>query len=202
MRVPASKVLKDHDPTKGFTGEDLPPGDYVAVLTKVEDKTSNDGKTDWISCWFQVTEGDFQNRIYFGSIFAPINDEKYKQFSTTLHSWFGIDIREYPDVDVTELLQQFVQGPNNPTAPVFFVRLKESKTINKNTGKPYVNGYVSFYTGQSVKSPTRGGVPNIPGVPSTSGGPSIPTTPQIPSTQGEPSGAIPRPPQSPLLAQG
>lgn len=167
MRVQANDVLKDHDPTKSFNGDDLPIGEYLCKLVKAEDVVSQDGKWNWLSLWFDVIEGDYQGRKSFVKFFEPTDDEKAKQFASNIYQSFGLDLREYPEgIDVTAYVQQFVYDGTNPTAPTYVVKVKAGKKNNPNTGLPYVNQYVSEWDGRPVKSPKRGVVsPSIPGVP-------------------------------------
>lgn len=205
MKVKAANVLAstgDHDPTiKRFDNSEKPDGNYLCYLERAEDDPR--GNFNKLQLSWVIIDGDYDGSWLFGTIFYPdgSDDEKTKQFASTVYATFTIDIRTSGDFDLLEVAKS--QIGSRELGPYFVVNKRTTSVQQKKNAESGFNNYFANATpwnGTPVKSPKKGqgtaaGVTAAAPIPATAA-PIPQAQPQAPAPAPVPD--IPRP-KSPLI---
>lgn len=131
----ASQILADGfdpktSPVSDF--ENLPDGEYDAILENVEWRVSQSGDFEWLSLVFEVLNDGFEGRKFFGMI--SFNHEKMVglNIKRAMKTADAVGVELDPDAfdePETALVEAFEEGLGTE------VELTLTSYVSKNTGK-------------------------------------------------------------------
>lgn len=135
----ASQILADgFDPKTSPVSDfdNLPDGEYDAILENVEWRVSQEKDFEWLSLVFEVLNDGFEGRKYFGMI--SFNHEKMVglNIKRAMKTAMAVGVELDPDVfdePETALVEAFEDGLGTE------VQLTLTGYVSKKTGKPGQN---------------------------------------------------------------
>lgn len=118
LKAMAAVILEQgFDPKKDAVNDfdNLPDGEYDAILTNVSWQGPNDNGTEWLSFEFEVLNEGYENRKYFGNIF--FSNEKMMELNLKramkTAAVLGVDLTIEDFEDETTLVETLKEGVGN-----------------------------------------------------------------------------------------